>query len=307
MMEEAKAALARMPVFRGVDPDDVRVERLGGLTNRSYRVAGPAESYVLRLAGPGTSTFIDREAEAHNARIAARAGVNAEVVFFDTGDGAMLCRAIDNATPMDARTFQEPGAVTRAAAALTRLHGCGKLFHGHIDPFAAIDIYVTSIRAHGTPLPEGYREAAQAVAPAHGVLAGCPVARVPCHGDPVPGNFLDTGARMYLIDYEYAGSGDPMWDLAYLSMEGDFDPAADAELMTAYFGGATPAHEMARFVVYKAVGCLLSALWGAHRLAERSPSEISPAYVRKRLDRCGAAATSDVFARSLECLCRFDR
>jgi thiamine kinase-like enzyme len=37
-------------------------------------------------------------------------------------------------------------------------------------------------------------------------------------------NFLDTGERMYIIDYEYAGNNDPMWDLGDLSVEGEFGP-----------------------------------------------------------------------------------
>ena len=36
---------------------------------------------------------------------------------------------------------------------------------------------------------------------------------------PVPGNLLDTGERVYVIDWEYSGMNDPVWDLADLSVE----------------------------------------------------------------------------------------
>ena len=42
---------------------------------------------------------------------------------------------------------------------------------------------------------------------------------------------------MYIIDYEYAGNNDPMWDLGDLSVEGGFDAEQDAVLLRAYFGG----------------------------------------------------------------------
>ena len=40
---------------------------------------------MLRLAGAGTAAYIDRRAEEHNAKVAAAAGVDAEVLFFDGG------------------------------------------------------------------------------------------------------------------------------------------------------------------------------------------------------------------------------
>ena len=69
---------------------DMSAERLDGLTNCNYRIDSPAGRFVLRLAGEGTAEYIDRAAEEHNARVAADAGVNAEVLFFDTSDGTML-------------------------------------------------------------------------------------------------------------------------------------------------------------------------------------------------------------------------
>ena len=37
----------------------------------------------------------------------------------------------------------------------------------------------------------------------------------PCHNDTVPENFIKgKGNKFYLIDWEYSGSNDPMWDLA---------------------------------------------------------------------------------------------
>ena len=63
----------------------------------------------------------------------------------------------------------------------------------------------------------------------------------PCHCDPLCENFLDTGEPMYIIDYEYAGNNDPMWDLGDLSVEGGFGAEQDAALLAAYFGGEPPA------------------------------------------------------------------
>ncbi len=72
-------ALGRIPLFEGMSEEDMSAERLGGLTNRNYRIESPAGRFVLRLAGEGTAEYIDRAVEEHNARVAAGAGVNAQV------------------------------------------------------------------------------------------------------------------------------------------------------------------------------------------------------------------------------------
>jgi hypothetical protein len=90
------AALARVPFFGNVRQEAIKLERLGGaLTNVSYKVMIGSAVYVLRLAGEGTSDYIDRAAEEYNARVAAAAGVNAEVVYFDARDGTMVTRFVE--------------------------------------------------------------------------------------------------------------------------------------------------------------------------------------------------------------------
>jgi thiamine kinase-like enzyme len=58
-----------------------------------------------------------------------------------------------------------------------------------------------------------------------------------CHNDPYYLNFLDDGT-LWLIDWEYAGMGDPMYDLAGVGHTLDAD-GRDVLLET-YYGGVTP-------------------------------------------------------------------
>ena len=82
-----------IPGFAGKPRASAAIERIGGLTNRNYKITLGPERYVLRLAGAGTADYIDRRAEAHNATVAAAAGVNAEVLFFEVGRPAPCWRA----------------------------------------------------------------------------------------------------------------------------------------------------------------------------------------------------------------------
>jgi len=300
MEKEIVAVLERIPLFDGMRSQDMGAQRLGGLTNRNYRIDCPAGRFVLRLAGEGTSEYIDRAVEEHNARVAAQAGVNAEVLFFDPSDGTMLCRYIDHSVTMNTERFNHHDAVARAARAFRQLHQCGFTFESRFELFEQIDNYLAMVRKLSAALPDGYdavHKQAQAVRTA---LSSHELPLAPCHCDPLAENFLDTGERMVIIDFEYSGNNDPMWDLGDLSVEAEFDHEQDRILMSAYFEGAPPAFDLGRMVLYKAMCDLLWTLWGVVQHANNNPAEDFWAYAVNRLGRCKVLMSSDEFPRHIE-------
>jgi hypothetical protein len=84
---EVLEALKRIPLLAYTPAAGIAAERLGGLTNRNYKITASDQRYVLRIPGDKTGDYINRKVEAHNARVAAEAGVNAEVLFFDAPRG----------------------------------------------------------------------------------------------------------------------------------------------------------------------------------------------------------------------------
>ena len=296
---EVAAVIAELPPFRGVDPASLRVRRLGGLTNRNYEVDGPAGHFVLRLAGEGTADYIDRATEEHNARIAAEAGVNAEVVHFDVASGTMLTRYIEGSLTLSAEGFRDLGSVRRAGEAFRRLHDCGRLFEGRFELFEQIDSYLGVVKKLGADLPEGYPDVQREAGAVRAALAGHDLPLRPCHCDPLAENFLDTGARVFIIDFEYAGNNDPMWDLGDLAVEAEMGPEQQAALLEAYFGGEPPPFAAGRAVMYKAMCDLLWTLWGVVQHANGNPAEDFWAYATGRLERCRRLMASEEFPRAL--------
>ena len=139
--EEALRMLRGIPGF-GAVPDGVAVERLGGLTNRVWRVEVPDGPVVLRLPGAGTEDYIDREVEAVNAQAAARAGVSPEVLHVDPAAGVMVSRHVAGRT-MTPEAFRcVPGAPARAGEAFRRLHRSGERFAFRFELFAMIEDYL---------------------------------------------------------------------------------------------------------------------------------------------------------------------
>jgi thiamine kinase-like enzyme len=300
-LERLYAALERVPLFRNVRQEDIKLELLGGaLTNVCYKVTTGGAAYVLRLAGEGTSDYIDRAAEKHNAQVAAEAGVNADVVYFDARDGTMVTRFVEGVSMNAGDGFgRDSGAPVRVARALKRVHSLGRVFRSRFDVFAAIDGYLDLLRGWRTPLPEDYYEVGQRARAVRLALEASPAALVPCHNDPWPANLLDADGRIYLIDWEYSGMNDPMWDLADLSVEAEFGPEQDRAMMQTYHGtGLSPAL-YSRLEVYKAMSDLHWSVWGVVQHAKGNPAEDFWSYGLERLGRSKTRMSGADFGRHL--------
>jgi thiamine kinase-like enzyme len=295
------AALARVPFFGNVRRDAIKLERLdGALTNVCYKVTVGSAVYVLRLAGEGTPDYIDRTAEEHNARVAAAAGVSTEVLYFDARDGTMVTRYVEGVSMNAGKRFdRDPGAPGRAALALARVHRLGRVFRSRFDVFATIDDYLGLLREQRTPLPESYYEVGCKARAVRLALEATPVPLVSCHNDPWPGNLLDADGRIYLIDWEYSGMNDPMWDLGDLSVEAGFGPEQDRTMMDAYCGGTAAPTLYSRLEIYKAMSDLHWSLWGLVQHAKGNPAEDFWSYALARLERCKARMSSADFGPHL--------
>jgi thiamine kinase-like enzyme len=286
-------------------PDAYTVTRLGGLTNLVFRIGVDGGDYVLRLPGKGTEAYINREVELHNANVAARAGVSPEVVHGSAGTGLLLTRCIEDIVTMTPEYFANlDGAPERAGEALRRLHTCGLEFQSRFELFAMIDNYLAILKARNATLPPGYADVVAAAQPARQALAAQPAALAPCHCDPLCENFLDDGERMWIVDWEYSGMNDPLWDLGDVSVEAGLTRAQDLAMMQAYFGAEPTAAQMGRMTAYKAMCDLLWTLWGLIQHADGNPAEDFWAYAVGRFDRCKALMEAPEFERHVAAVAR---
>ncbi len=271
-------------------------QRMGGLTNRVYRIG----DVVLRLPGHGTAAYIDRANEAAAARAAADAGVSPPVLHADPASGLMLTRFIDGAVTMSPAAFKaRAGSPARAARAFAQLHRSGATFPARFELFQMIDSYLALLSGKDVALPEGYHDVLAEAQSVRTALAARPLPLAPCHCDPLCENFLDTGSTMWIVDWEYSGMNDPMWDLGDLSVEGGFDADQDAQMMQAYFGRDPAPQDMGRMVIYKAMCDLLWTLWGLIQLADGNPADDFRAYADGRFARCKALMATADFPRHL--------
>jgi thiamine kinase-like enzyme len=217
------------------------VEHLGGgITNRNYKVSGPAGSAVIRLSDPDSSDLaIDREAEFRNSVAAAASGAAPAVLDFVAGAGVLVVDWVEGRTFAEA-DVRVPENLPRIAAACRLLHS-GPPFANRFDMFAIQQRYLDLVRHRGYRLPPRYDDFAARVSQIRAAMAVRPEPLVPCNNDLLAANMIDTGDRLWLIDYEYSGMNEASFEIGNIWSESTLPLEELAPLVSAYWGRDEPA------------------------------------------------------------------
>jgi thiamine kinase-like enzyme len=234
----------------------------GGITNRNFRVdaSGTTERWVIRLAGNDTHLLgISREVE-HAATVAAAGvGVGPEVTAFIRPEGYLVTRFITG-SPVSDEAVRRPDTLRRVADSLRRVHD-GPAIPGLFVPLRICDAYRALAAVRGVPIPPEYDEAAAIGRRIEHAFLADPIELRPCHNDLLNANFIDDGSRIRIIDWEYAGMGDPFFDLGNFSINHELTEAQDRILLTAY-DGEVRAPRLARLALMRVVSDFREAMWG---------------------------------------------
>ena len=83
----------------------------------------------------------------------------------------------------------------------------------------------------------------------------------PCHNDLLASNFIDDGATIWIIDWEYAGMGDPFFDLGNFAVNQSLDNERCELLLQYYFGEARSA-DLAHLHLMRLGSDLRESFWG---------------------------------------------
>ena len=225
-----------------------RVEPLGGgITNRNYKVLLDGEAFVLRIGGKDTELLgIDRAAEHAASCVAAELGLAPEVVAFVEPEGYLVTRYVEG----------EVGRVDvkEVGVALRRLHD-GPALPSRFDSFRVVEVYRATALERGAATPPAYDRAKEVADRIERRRAG--VAPRPCHNDLLNANFIAGGGRLWIVDWEYAGMGDPLFDLANFAVNHSLDEDGERALLAAYGSDDHDALVLMRFM-----SDFREAMWG---------------------------------------------
>ena len=243
------------------------VDRMGGLTNHTYHVTlENGKEYVVRIPGEGTEELIVRSDERISTQLACRLGVDAQMLYFGE-DGSKVKEYIPNAVTMSAETIGQERHIKQVAQIFRTMHSCQEDTGVPFEVFDMAAGYEKIIDNMHVPMFDDYQEKKQRVMEIKAeVDAAIPIVKVPCHNDPLCENWVEGDGRMYLIDWEYAGMNDGMWDVADVSIEAGFNEEQDRLLLTQYLGRAPETLDWKHFLASKIYVDYLWTLWAKARV-----------------------------------------
>ena len=281
------AAIEAVPAWAGLAPAAV-VPLTAGITNRNFRVDIGGASYVVRLPGQDTGLLgIDRGREWEATRAAAAAGVGPEAVAFLPESGVVVTRFLD-AAPLPVEDLEREDVLARVVAAIRTLHAMPPI-PGRFSPFRVVREYRRVAARRGVPIPSAYAVALEHAIEIETALRAVPRPPVPCHNDLLTANFLMRDDRVYLVDYEYAGMGDPVFDLGNFSIENDLSEDAQRTLLERYFGTVT-SRALARLKLMRIMSDFREAMWSVVQQGISTLNVDYAAYAHRHFDRCLASA-----------------
>ncbi|MFY9180277.1 MAG: choline/ethanolamine kinase family protein [Venatoribacter sp.] len=200
----------------------------GGLTNQCYLLSLPAGQFVLRLSGDAAKLGIDRAAEYQLHPLLAQHGLAPKIHYLSKNKGYWIRDFIEG-TALTAADFQQEN--------LIKMLDLLKKIHQIKLPFALAEISITEkaenywreiLRKNKKflAIKQNLQDYFQENFSEKNSL---------CHMDPTPANWIKKpNGQLYLLDWEYAGLGNPLWDIAGLLQELHLTQNQELELLQAY-------------------------------------------------------------------------
>jgi thiamine kinase-like enzyme len=286
-MTAARDRIAGLDIWSG----SVTIELLkGGLSNESYTVTSGTEKFVVRLGSDYPFHHVARDRELMTARAAYDAGFAPEVVYAEPG--MMVSRFINGETYGETEVRDN---LAEIALMLRRFH---EAMPAHVSGPGFMFWVFHVIRDYGHTLVAGNSRLASAV-PDFVELAGkleavqAPLPIIFGHHDLLPANFIHDGRRLWLIDFEYAGFGTAMFDLAGIASNSGFDAVKADELLSVYFGAAPSDAVRRSHAAMQCASLLREAMWSmVSELHLNAPGVDYEAYTSENLSRLEASLDS---------------
>lgn len=238
----------------------------GGLSNANFLVEDGGRRFVVRVADDIPEQQILRFNEVACHRAAEAAGLAPALVHAEPG---ILVSAHIPSRTLTSDDLRDPAMLARIVPLLRRAHeGVKRHLRGPVLGFScfhAIRDYLHRLAADPLSGDLDLAEFAATANRCEALLGPQPV--TVAHNDMMPGNFLDDGARLWLIDWEYAGLSTPLFDLANLSSNNDIPDAEERLILALYYGAPADAALWRQYRALHTACCLREALWS--RVSER--------------------------------------
>lgn len=267
--------------------DDVEanavIEQIGGLSNKNFKVTLCDKEYVLRVPGIGSEGMVIRSFEEQNSLQGCRMGISPDIPYFDDKTGIKLTDYIHNAETLNPATVQRRDNLRQIASIYQTLHHSNVRFNNDFNIFHEIRKYEALMTEVNGTMYDGYDTIRSEIFAMEKRLNSLGVQLAPCHNDAVPENFIKSeDGKVFIIDWEYSGMNDPMWEFAALFLESDFSEDSQDFFLDHYYQGIVPQEVEEKILIYE---FLMDMLWSIWTVVKESQGDDLGSYGIDRFNR----------------------
>lgn len=270
VQKQLDAAISSVP---GWSKETVEVRPLvGGLMNSNWLATHADKSYFMKIYGAGSEAFVDRDQSIAAARQAHLLGISPQVLHFDPATGIEVVEFLTEHRASTNADFSRRDFLDAAIDLYARFHA-GAPLESTKHIFEMVDEHFEQGDRLGVIRPTDFPWLKKQYHKAKEAFLSSGLDLVPCHCDPMPGNFmvrLQDGriSDMQLIDFEFAANNERAYEIAVFLAEVFVDEQTSLELIERYYGEVR-SEIVARIWVARAVADIK---WGSWAVQQRKLS-----------------------------------
>ena len=216
---------------------------VGGMMNQSYIVSYKGKKYVLYISTEQANEMVDRVLERDNQKIVIDLGITSKNYYFDVKNGIKANEYIEGSSLDKADGFDSK----KVAELLKKLHSSRTLSRNDYQPFKRFVAYEEEALSFQKEFDDEYKLLRDALFENKEFLERQPLAL--CHNDAQKSNIIkDFNGKYYLIDFEFMGNNDPIYDIATF---GNGLVQEGYQCLVDYFGGKPTLEEKKRFYLWR--------------------------------------------------------
>ncbi len=252
---EFENKIKSLPIWKNLE----NIESLeGGITNLNFLVSDSGSKSVVRLGSDIPEHLVYRSNEIIVSEAAYQIGVSPKLIYNEPG--VLVLEFIESKT-LEPKTVREN--LNKIVPIIRKIHdeipnklsGQPQIFW----VFYVIKYYsnylLNNNSSHISLIPSLLKKAEklEKLSSPREIVFG--------HNDLLAANFLDDGSKIWVVDWEYGGFNDPLFDIGGLSSNNDLDENLENEVLEMYFKEKPSKDLIIKYNAMKTASLLRETMW----------------------------------------------
>ena len=252
---EFENKIKSLPIWKNLE----NIEPLeGGITNLNFLVSDSGSKSVVRLGSDIPEHLVYRSNEIIVSEAAYQIGVSPKLIYNEPG--VLVLEFIESKT-LEPKTVREN--LNKIVPIIRKIHdeipnklsGQPQIFW----VFYVIKYYSNYLLnnncSHISLIPSLLKKAEklEKLSSPREIVFG--------HNDLLAANFLDDGSKIWVVDWEYGGFNDPLFDIGGLSSNNDLDENLENEVLEMYFREKPSKDLIIKYNAMKTASLLRETMW----------------------------------------------